>query len=67
MHPIIRAEEAKELLLNGNYITTVPYEISGAEQVKKWSSSIKPAGTRHVICRITVSMWNCRRKRAKTA
>lgn len=34
-YPIIRAEEAKELLLNGNYITTVPYEISGAEQVKK--------------------------------
>ena len=34
-YPIIRAEEAKELLLNGNYITTVPYEISGEEQVKK--------------------------------
>ena len=34
-YPIIRAEEAKELLLNGNYITTVPYEISEAELVKK--------------------------------
>ena len=34
-YPIIRAEEAKELLLNGNYITTVPYEISEPELVKK--------------------------------
>ncbi len=34
-YPIIRAEEAKKLLLNGNYITTVPYEISEAELIKK--------------------------------
>lgn len=34
-YPIISPSQAKELLLNGNYITTVPYEISGAEFIKK--------------------------------
>ncbi|HIZ55289.1 MAG TPA: hypothetical protein H9671_03675 [Firmicutes bacterium] len=34
-YPIISSEQAKELLLNGNYITTVPYAISGAEFIKK--------------------------------
>jgi len=34
-YPIISSEQAKELLLDGNYITTVPYEISGAEFIKK--------------------------------
>lgn len=34
-YPIISAEEAKNLLINGNYITTVPYEMPGADYVKK--------------------------------
>lgn len=32
-YPIISAEEATELLLSGNYITTVPYEIPGTEYI----------------------------------
>lgn len=34
-YPTISSEQAKDLLLNGNYITTIPYEISGAEFIKK--------------------------------
>ena len=34
-YPIISAEEAAKLLLNGNYITTVPYEMPGADSVVK--------------------------------
>lgn len=34
-YPIISAEEAKELLLNGNYITTVPYEMPGKNYIAK--------------------------------
>ena len=34
-YPIIRPEQAKELLLNGNYITSAPYEMSKEEFVKK--------------------------------
>lgn len=34
-YPIISAEQAKELLLNGHYMTTVPYEISEEELIKK--------------------------------
>jgi hypothetical protein len=34
-YPIINSEQAKELLLNGNYITTVPYEISEEKFIKK--------------------------------
>lgn len=34
-YPIITADEAKSLLAAGNYITTVPYEISGTECVSK--------------------------------
>lgn len=34
-YPIISSEQAKELLLNGNYISTVPYRLSGAEFIKK--------------------------------
>ena len=34
-YPIIAVEKAKELLLNGSYITTVPYEIPGGDYVKK--------------------------------
>lgn len=34
-YPIISSGQAKELLLNRNYITTVPYEIAGAEFIKK--------------------------------
>lgn len=34
-YPIISAEEAKELLLDGNYYSTVPYPISDEELVKK--------------------------------
>jgi hypothetical protein len=34
-YPIISSEQAKKLLLGGNYITTVPYEISGDEFIKK--------------------------------
>lgn len=34
-YPIITAEDAKELLLKGNYITTVPYEMPGEEFIGK--------------------------------
>lgn len=34
-YPIINWQQARELLLNGSYLTTVPYEISGPEYVKK--------------------------------
>lgn len=34
-YPIISAAEAKELLLNMNYITTVPYEMPGEEYIAK--------------------------------
>ena len=34
-YPIITAEEAKELLRKGNYITTVPYEMPGEEFIGK--------------------------------
>lgn len=34
-YPIISPEEAKELLLSGSYITTVPYEIPGEEYISK--------------------------------
>lgn len=34
-YPIISSSQAKELLLNGNYISTVPYEFPGAEFIKK--------------------------------
>lgn len=34
-YPIIDSEQAKELLLNGNYITTVPNEFPGEEYIKK--------------------------------
>ncbi len=34
-YPIITVEEANELLANGNYITTVPYELPGMDYVKK--------------------------------
>ena len=34
-YPIISSEQAKELLLTGNYISTVPYRLSGTEFIKK--------------------------------
>lgn len=34
-YPIISAEKARELLLEGHYITTVPYALPGADYVKK--------------------------------
>ncbi len=34
-YPIITADEAKELLANGNYITTAPNRLPGMEYVKK--------------------------------
>lgn len=34
-YPVISAGEAKELLLDGNYITSVPYAMPGAEYVKR--------------------------------
>ncbi len=34
-YPIISAEEARELLGNGNYITTVPYEMPGEKYIAK--------------------------------
>lgn len=34
-YPIINREQARELLVNGSYLTTVPYEIPGSEYVKK--------------------------------
>lgn len=34
-YPIISAKEAKKLLLNGNYVTSVPYDLPGKEYIKK--------------------------------
>ncbi len=34
-YPIINTEKAKELLLKGNYITTVPYELPGEKFIAK--------------------------------
>ena len=34
-YPIISADEAEKLLLNGNYITTVPYEMPGKKYIAK--------------------------------
>lgn len=34
-YPIISAKEAKKLLLNGNYITSVPYDLPGKKYIKK--------------------------------
>ncbi len=34
-YPIITANEAQKLLLNGNYITTVPYEMPGRKYISK--------------------------------
>ena len=34
-YPIISPDEATELLLNGNYITSVPYEIPGRDYIAK--------------------------------
>ena len=34
-YPIISAEEAAELFANGNYITTVPYEMPGTDSIAK--------------------------------
>lgn len=34
-YPIITAEEARELLSQGHYITTVPYEMPGGEWIRK--------------------------------
>ena len=34
-YPVIGVEEAKELLLSGNYTTTVPYEMPGEEYIRK--------------------------------
>lgn len=34
-YPLISAEEAKNLLMAGHYITTVPYELPGEEAVQK--------------------------------
>ncbi len=34
-YPVISAEEARELLINGNYITTVPYEMPGENYIAK--------------------------------
>lgn len=34
-YPIITADQARELLLEGHYITTVPYEMPGREYIRK--------------------------------
>ncbi len=34
-YPIISAEEARALLLKGNYITSVPYEVPGGEYIRR--------------------------------
>ena len=34
-YPIITASQARELLLEGHYITTVPYEMPGREYIRK--------------------------------
>lgn len=44
-YPIITADEAKELLENGNYITTVPEELPGLEYVAKVELVYRTGGT----------------------
>lgn len=34
-YPIITPKQASELLLNGNFLTSVPYEMPGSEYVRK--------------------------------
>lgn len=34
-YPIITMDKARELLLNGNYITSVPYKVPGMDNIKK--------------------------------
>lgn len=34
-YPVITLEEAEKLLINGNYLTTVPYEMPGLAHIKK--------------------------------
>ncbi len=34
-YPIINTSQAREMLLSGNYLTTVPYELPGEEYIKK--------------------------------
>ncbi|MGI6004981.1 MAG: hypothetical protein ACOX88_06160 [Christensenellales bacterium] len=44
-YPIITTNEAKELLKNGNYITTVPEELPGLEYVAKVELIYRTGGT----------------------
>ena len=34
-YPVINSKQARELLINGNYITSVPYKMPGEEYIKK--------------------------------
>ena len=44
-YPIITAEQAKKLLLDGDYLTSVPYEIEGADCIKKVELYYRTAGS----------------------
>lgn len=44
-YPIITAAAAKELLGNGNFITTVPVEMPGLEYVAKFELIYRTGGT----------------------
>ena len=44
-YPIIETTKAKKLLLNGNYITTVPYTLTGNEKISKLELIYRNGGT----------------------
>jgi len=44
-YPIITSEEASELLLNGNYVTSVPEEMPGEEHIMKTELVYRTANT----------------------
>lgn len=66
-YPIITAEEAKELLRKGNYITTAPYEMPGEEFIGKVELVYRAESGRGIICPITAFMWNCPKRLWMTA
>lgn len=52
-YPIITADEAKGLLKNGNYITTVPEELPGLEFVAKVELVYRTGSRSNTSCHIT--------------
>lgn len=45
-YPVITAEEARELLLNGNYVTSVPYELPGESSIRRTELCYRKDDTR---------------------